>query len=80
MPHFNGSLGGSVDLIVSAFTQLHRPGFSSEFETFFESITVVAYLRERKDKISRCFKNCTSVDDSAEGGGKGLFTKMHCAL
>ena len=44
------------------FTQSHGSSFNIEFEILFESILqAFADLWQRKDKISGCFKNSTSV-------------------
>ena len=62
MPRLCGYCGEALISVMSTFTQLHRSGFNLEFETLFESIRhVVADLRQRKGKISGCFKNSTSI-------------------
>ena len=58
----SNNLQGALASIVLVFTQLHRSGFNSGFDTLFEATwRVVLDLRERKGKISGCFKYKTLV-------------------
>ena len=68
---------------VIGFTQLHRSGFSLEFENLFDSIwPVVADLWQIKGKTGGCFKNSTFVvlqkcqnKVSFERNGSGIVLK-----
>ena len=62
VPRLCGCYGVAVGSIISIFTWCYRSGFKLEFETLHESFgQVVADLWQRKDKISGCFKNSTSI-------------------
>ena len=62
LPRLCGCCGGAVDSIIMAFAQLHRLGFSLEFEALYEPIQqVAANLWQRIGKISGRFKNSTFI-------------------